>query len=92
MEVEMETTTFDAKRWLTSAISKNNATKALKLARYLASKGYGCAIRESDDGVITITYADKNGEGQIWPAIRIDNEIIWPKGSPIDLMLDSLFK
>jgi hypothetical protein len=68
--------------------SPDNGRLALKLANWLVSHNYACVLLETDDGVITITYTEDHGEGQIWPSIRINaGSMIWPKQSPLDLML-----
>jgi hypothetical protein len=73
--------------YIESAKSKTNAVRAVNLSMWLSLHGYSCALRESDDGVFTVTYWDADHE---WPPIRIDVSILWPKGSPHDLMMDFL--
>jgi hypothetical protein len=68
--------------------SPENGAKALSIASWLSDRGYASAIRETDDGVITVTYC--NDTGKIWPAIRINDTVIWPAGSPFDLMMEFL--
>lgn len=69
--------------------SKENGHLAVKIANWLVTKkNYACAIRETDDGAITITYAEDGGEGHIWPSIHVDaGKIKFPKGSPEDLVI-----
>lgn len=67
-------------------ISKANGELALRITGWLLPKKYSCALQQSDDGVVTITYADDNGN--IWPAIRVDaGRIVFPKGTDFDLMM-----
>jgi len=81
-------TEIDTQAWINQAKSKENAEKAIRVAKWLASHGYGCALKETDDGVVTITYGDDGGEGKIWPSIRINaGTFIFPKGTPMDLMI-----
>lgn len=80
-----------ANLWYKQAKSKNNAKRAMEIALWLVRHNYGCALQETDDGVITITYAENKGEGKVWPSIRIDaGPVIWPKNSPLELMLEFL--
>ena len=73
--------------WYNQAKSKPNAEKAIKLAQWLVSRGYGCALMETDDGVVTVTYGSQGGEGHVWPSIRINgNSYIFPKGTPMEVM------
>jgi hypothetical protein len=67
--------------------SKENGELAVKLCIWLAQRSYACGVKETDDGVVTITYADAD---KVWPSIRVDGGITWPIGSPIDLMLEFL--
>lgn len=67
--------------------SKENGELALRLTSWLVARNYACALRETDDGVVTITYAAEGGEGHIWPSLRINaGKIIFPAGSPEDLL------
>jgi hypothetical protein len=74
--------------WIEHAKSPTNATRAYNLSVWLALRKYNCALRESDDGVFSVTYWDNNGNE--FPPVRIDVSILWPKGSPSDLVFDFL--
>lgn len=72
-------------------ISKANGELALRIANWLTTRDYGCAIRQTDDGVVTITYGENHGEGHIWPSIRINaGKVTFPAGSPVDLTWEVL--
>jgi hypothetical protein len=61
---------------------------AIRVALWLAKHDYGCALKETDDGVITITYAADYGEGHIYPSLHVqEGKVKWPAGSDLDLML-----
>ena len=63
-----------------------NAKLAVMVAEHLAKRGYGCAVTESDDGVISVTYGENRGEGHTYPPILIDNgKIRMPTGTSFDL-------
>jgi len=75
--------THNWKAWLSQAKSKTNAELAIKIAQWLTKSDYGCALIESGDGVVTITYADKKGEGHIGPSIQVYNgKVRFPAGTP----------
>lgn len=60
---------------------------AMKLAIFLNSLGFGMAfvVDRLDTGVISIKYSDD------FPPVRIEkNTVIWPQGSPYDLVMGML--
>jgi hypothetical protein len=81
----------DRQAFIDQARSKRNALMAVRLCTFLANRGYGCAIQETDDGVCIITYAKNRGEGDIQPNIKVDGgKLVFPAGTDFDLMMTIL--
>lgn len=76
-----------AKVFVKTSKSPANANLALKVACWLANRGFGCALTETDDGVCIINYAANHGEGKLQPPIRVEGKLVFPKGTDLDLMM-----